>query len=74
MLALLLQLELNVVCLHLTDRHQGTYDTPMREMIESWQPKFHVHTIDSLMDVPEIKDGLPKFTAGPGSPLFEGTA
>jgi hypothetical protein len=53
---------------------QGTYDTPMREMIESWQPKFHVHCVDAILDVPSIKDGLPKFVAGPGSDLLDGTA
>jgi hypothetical protein len=52
----------------------GTYDTPMREMLQSWQPKFHVYTEDAILDVPSIKDGLPKFTAGAGTPLFEGTA
>lgn len=52
----------------------GTYDTPMREMIQSWQPKFHVHCVDAILDVPNIKDGLPKFVAGPGSELLDGTA
>lgn len=46
----------------------------MREMIESWQPKFHVHCVDAILDVPSIKDGLPKFVAGPGTDLLDGTA
>eukprot|EP01044_Picomonas_judraskeda_P002294 COSAG03_NODE_160_length_11366_cov_10.057518_3_plen_47_part_00 len=46
----------------------------MREMLQSWQPRFHVNTEDAILDVPSIKDGLPKFTASPGTPLFEGTA
>ena len=52
----------------------------MREMIESWQPKFHFNCVDAILDVPSIKDGLPKFVAGPGqqvgssSDLLDGTA
>lgn len=38
------------------------------------EPRFHVHCVDAILNVPNIKDGLPKFTGGPGTALVDGTA